>query len=1313
MTRKFTFLLMALLALAGFKSWGQETLTVYENGTANGEIPLNTGWIDTQGTISQCIIPASELGAMTGGTISQMQFYIYQAGQYGSIQNAVLECSLGEVATTTITSAITTGLTTVWSGNLNFSETNLTVTFTTPYQYNGGNLVISFNVVTSSSYTNYTFWGITTNYNSCYSSQYIETNKFLPKTTFTYTGGSSCIAPTGLAASNITTTGATISWTGNDAESYDFAYGVASTFDLSNPSTYAVQNTTTTSVQLSGLTAETEYKCAVRSHCNAEEVSAWSSAVSFLPTAKMTLTVNEGNNYNEFVPFYGYYADNLTKSQFIIPATTLSAMEGADITAMEFYTTTSGSNNGPANYTFGGSWDVYFKIVDHVEMPSSYEPLEGMDKVYTGNMVIANNKMTLTFAEPYTYEGGNLMICFNQTASTDYKHTYWKGVTTGPTAAYAGYGSNNYNHGNYYFLPTTTFTYTPGATRYNVEVPGPMLEGSVSADPTSATAGTLINLTATPTYECVCGFWNVYEFGGWIEYYDDVEIVNNQFTMPGHDVEIFVTFNPVSTYGINVNTFDEVTIRATFDGWDIVNAPAETIVTLSADLDEGYIFDYFTVDGIQISGNTFEMPDHAVTISAVFHEPVTYTITLHQNGAVSTVDALEGNLLYEYLPAYVDVPCVMNVGWIANDIETYTIVEPELIDTYNTVVGSNLDLYAVFSYSEDVPVAKSVAGYWSKVTDPATLKNGDKVVFVYNDSNNSIIMCDRSGSLYDGRFNPGSVTVSDDVITTIPDNAVEFTLQSDGDNWKLRYVDALEDGETTLAYNNFDLYPKNYAYGTSFSDIWTAEINSNSVFFRETTCTSARYIAYNNGYFKGNASDIACHVYKAGLPYVTNTYYMTSVLTEGEEVEDYVAKNIILDQYHQLFVTGTLELDANGLFRNTASVNDNFTFEDGAQFIYRGTEPINARFFKEIEAYSDAEGRDGYYLVANPTNNSDMSGWTFTLNKFDLYTFEGDQELEWINQHSNINFNRGTGYLFACEVETTLPFIGELLPAGSMNVALDFYTGTESGRDFPGFNLIGNPFACNAYVNGYNFYRMVDGELQTAVTSATIAPCEGFFVEATAANQSVTISTTAPEASASLLNITVNQNRGNVIDRAIVNFNGNNDLHKFMMNPAHTNLSIAKGGETFAAISTEAEGELPVNFKAEKDGTYTITVNTENVEANYLHLIDNLTGMDTDLLSTPSYTFNATTSDYASRFKLVFSMNNNEDMSQANSFAYINNGEIIISNEGRATLQVIDVMGRIISSEEIHGECRISTNGMTAGLYILNLNGMTQKIVVR
>ena len=40
-----------------------------------------------------------------------------------------------------------------------------------------------------------------------------------------------------------------------------------------------------------------------------------------------------------------------------------------------------------------------------------------------------------------------------------------------------------------------------------------------------------------------------------------------------------------------------------------------------------------------------------------------------------------------------------------------------------------------------------------------------------------------------------------------------------------------------------------------------------------------------------------------------------------------------------------------------------------------------------------------------------------------------------------------------------------------------------------------------------------------------------------------------------------------------------------------------------------------VNFKAEENGTYTISVDVDNVEMDYLHLIDNLTGDDIDLLA--------------------------------------------------------------------------------------------------
>ena len=99
------------------------------------------------------------------------------------------------------------------------------------------------------------------------------------------------------------------------------------------------------------------------------------------------------------------------------------------------------------------------------------------------------------------------------------------------------------------------------------------------------------------------------------------------------------------------------------------------------------------------------------------------------------------------------------------------------------------------------------------------------------------------------------------------------------------------------------------------------------------------------------------------------------------------------------------------------------------------------------------------------------------------------------------------------------------------------------------------------------------------------------------------------------------------------------------------------------------------------------------------------------MTSNPSYSFEAKNSDYASRFKLVFATgkaNNGSD------FAYISDGNIIVNGEG--TLQVIDMTGRIISTEQINGMAHVNVNA-AAGVYVLQLtngeNTMTQKIVVK
>ena len=152
--------------------------------------------------------------------------------------------------------------------------------------------------------------------------------------------------------------------------------------------------------------------------------------------------------------------------------------------------------------------------------------------------------------------------------------------------------------------------------------------------------------------------------------------------------------------------------------------------------------------------------------------------------------------------------------------------------------------------------------------------------------------------------------------------------------------------------------------------------------------------------------------------------------------------------------------------------------------------------------------------------------------------------------------------------------------------------------------------------------------------------------------------------------------------------------------------------------------EIPVNFKASENGTYTLTVSspfTSHLSSfTYLHLIDNLTGADIDLLASPSYTFEAKTSDYASRFKLVFNDNQNENNNENEPFAYIYNGEIVVETPWYdvSTIQVTDMLGRILLTREAtpHSSLLIPNSSLSPGVYVLRLindkQTKSQKIIL-
>jgi len=406
------------------------------------------------------------------------------------------------------------------------------------------------------------------------------------------------------------------------------------------------------------------------------------------------------------------------------------------------------------------------------------------------------------------------------------------------------------------------------------------------------------------------------------------------------------------------------------------------------------------------------------------------------------------------------------------------------------------------------------------------------------------------------------------------------------------------------------------------------------------------------------------------------------------------------------------------------STTPTLTINDGGQL--KTDNYVTATVKKSITGYTGS--KDHYYLIGNPLYYNYISVYnpdnTYNIRKgtYDLYSWSRTSELEWsyygAENNNTLYMYSGTGYLYANAADVELTFTGTVYANNiPLNSPVGYTEPTAGTTDFSDWNLLANPFVCDAYLvdasengNALPYYKMNDaGDGFTAVSNgAAVAPMQGIFYKATAAG-TVYCTRTAPGAKGGQLNM--NLRRGSKqLDNAILAFGSEQKLEKFSFRANSSKIYMPVEGKDYAITNTEAQGEMPVSFKAEKNGSYTLSFSNENVEFGYLHLIDNMTGEDVNLLETPSYSFEAKTTDYASRFKLVFSTGNGVN---DESFAFISDGNIILNGEGM--LQVVDVMGRIMMQEE--NATSVSTNGMTPGVYVLRLiNGdsvRTQKIVVK
>ena len=368
------------------------------------------------------------------------------------------------------------------------------------------------------------------------------------------------------------------------------------------------------------------------------------------------------------------------------------------------------------------------------------------------------------------------------------------------------------------------------------------------------------------------------------------------------------------------------------------------------------------------------------------------------------------------------------------------------------------------------------------------------------------------------------------------------------------------------------------------------------------------------------------------------------------------------------------------------------------------TTPETACYSLDIAGYGENEG--GYYLIASPIGDIEDATTVDNLiqeDGYDFYYFDQTQDLEWINYKAEgFGLTAGKGYLYASAGDVQLSFCGNAY-TGEATFPLVY----DESADFPGWNLVGNPFTEAASIDKEEFYTMNENGSELMEASGEIEPMNGVFVLAEAEGESVTFSKNLKGEKSQRLALNLSNGR-HLIDRAVVRFDQGSVLPKFQLNQNSSKVYFTMDNKDYAVVRSEGMGEMPVSFKAESNGTYSLTLSS-NADFAYLHLIDNLTGADQDLLVNPTYTFEAKTTDYASRFRLVFATGNDDE-----TFAFFSNGSLIVNNEGNATLQVVDVTGRIIKCESINGCANVNIDA-ASGVYMVRLvngdNVKVQKVV--
>ena len=198
MSKKLILFLMVLL-LGSTSFLRADELTVHDGTGTSSYVPVYGFYADAY-LKCEMVFPAAELTDMENGTINGMTFYATSPA--AEAWTATWQVFVAEVANATISDFAGPG-TVVYEGTLDGTQSSMTITFSAPYTYNGGNLLVGVYCTETGNYKSVTWGGETVEGASVQGYSYSSLSavsasqrNFLPKTTFAYTPGSQPTPPT-------------------------------------------------------------------------------------------------------------------------------------------------------------------------------------------------------------------------------------------------------------------------------------------------------------------------------------------------------------------------------------------------------------------------------------------------------------------------------------------------------------------------------------------------------------------------------------------------------------------------------------------------------------------------------------------------------------------------------------------------------------------------------------------------------------------------------------------------------------------------------------------------------------------------------------------------------------------------------------------------------------------------------------------------------------------------------------------------------------------------------------------------------------